>query len=194
VSVVPPMTDNGLYEAFLGMRPALHRYLLRRGAREDEAEDILQEVSLTILSGKTGPVSETGGYLYRMTTNHFLLHRRGAGRRARREEDWMDAHAGDPPDLDQQPSAESGLIARQQLALLQSIIDRLPERTRMIFRRFRLNGETRPTIAADLGISVSAVEKHLARAYEAVTAIRHRLDEDNPLPRRLSGKGDRHGA
>jgi len=188
------MTDRGLHEALVVMRPALHRYLVRRGAREDEAEDILQDVSLTILSGKTGPVSEVGGYLYRMTTNHFLLHRRGAGRRTRREEDWVDAHAGDPPDLDQQPSAESGLIAREQLILLQSIIDRLPERTRTIFRRFRLGGETRPGIAADLGISVSAVEKHLARAYEAITEVRLRLDEDKPLPRHLSGKGDRHGA
>jgi len=188
------MTNSGLYEAFLGMRPALHRYLLRRGAREDEAEDVLQDVSLTLSSGKTGPVGEVGGYLYRMTTNHFLLHRRSAGRRARREEDWVDAHAGDPPDLDEQPSAETSLIAREQLAVLQSIIDRLPERTRTIFRRFRLDGETRPIIAADLGISVSAVEKHLARAYEAITTVRLRLDEDKPLPRHLSSKGDRHGA
>jgi RNA polymerase sigma-70 factor (ECF subfamily) len=188
------MTDAGLYEAFLGMRPALHRYLVRRGAREDEAEDILQEVSLTLSSGKTGLVSEVGGYLYRMTTNHFLRHRRGAGRRARREEDWTNAHVGDPPDLDEQPSAEKSLIAREQLAMLQAIIDRLPERTRTIFRRFRLNGETRPSIAADFGISVSAVEKHLVRAYEAVTAIRLRFDEDKPLPRHLSGKGERHGA
>jgi RNA polymerase sigma-70 factor (ECF subfamily) len=188
------MTVSGLYEAFLGLRPALHRYLLRRGAREDEAEDILQEVSLTLVSGKTGPVSEAGGYLYRMATNHFLIHRRGAGRRARREEDWMDAHVGDPPDLDERPSAETSLIARQQLAILQSVIDRLPERTRTIFRRFRLDGETRPAIASDLGISVSAVEKHLARAYEAITVARLRLGEDQPLPRHLTTGGSRDGA
>jgi RNA polymerase sigma-70 factor (ECF subfamily) len=188
------MTDSGLYEAFLGLRPALHRYLLRRGAREDEAEDILQDVALTLSSCKTGPVSEVGGYLYRMTTNHFLQHRRGAGRRARREEAWTDAHLGDPPDLDEQPSAETSLIARDQLAALQSVIDRLPQRTRTIFRRFRLDGETRPSIATDLRISVSAVEKHLARAYEAITAIRLRLDEDKPFPRHLMGEGHRHEA
>jgi RNA polymerase sigma-70 factor (ECF subfamily) len=188
------MTDSGLYEAFLGMRPALQRYLLRRGAREDEAEDILQEISLTLLSGKTGPVSEAGGYLYRMATNHFLIHRRGAGRRARREEGWVEAHIGDPPDLDERPSAEASLIAREQLGILQTVIDRLPERTRTIFRRFRLDGETRPGIATDLGISVSAVEKHLARAYEAVTTARLRLDEDKPLPRHLTIEEDRHGA
>jgi RNA polymerase sigma-70 factor (ECF subfamily) len=186
------MTDSGLHQTFLGMRHALHRYLLRRGAREDEAEDILQEVSLTLSSGKTGPVSEAGGYLYRMTTNHFLSYRRGAGRRTRREEDWFGAHAGDPPELDERPSAETTLIARQQLAILQAAIDRLPERTRTIFRRFRIDGETQPRIAHDLGISVSAVEKHLARAYEAITAVRRRLDEDKPLPRHLTAEGGRH--
>lgn len=188
------MTEDGLYEAFLGMRPALHRYLLRRGAREDEAEDILQDVSITLSAGRTGPVAETGGYLYRMTTNQFLLHRRGAGRRARREEHWMEAHVGDPPDMDEQPSAETGMIAREQLAVLQAVINQLPERTRTIFRRFRLDGESRPAIAADLGISVSAIEKHLARAYEAITAIRLRLDEDKPLPRYLKGEEGRHDA
>jgi RNA polymerase sigma-70 factor (ECF subfamily) len=188
------MTDRGLYEAFLGMRPALHRYLLRRGAREDEAEDILQDVSLALSAGKTGPVGEVGGYLYRMTTNHFLLHRRGAGRRARREEAWTDAHVGDPPDLDEQPSAETSLIARAQLAALQAVIDRLPERTGTIFRRFRLDGETRPSIAADLGISVSAVEKHLARAYEEIASARLRFDEDKPLPRYLRVEEGRRDA
>lgn len=187
------MTDSGLLEAFLGMRPALHRYLVRRGAREDEAEDILQDVSLTLSSGKTGPVSEVGGYLYRVVTNHFLSHRRGAGRRIRREEDWVDVNGGDPPELDEQPSAEASLIAREQLALLQSAIDRLPERTRIIFRRFRLDGEARPSIASDLGISVSAVEKHLANAYQAISTVRLRLDEDKPLPRHLSGEEGRHG-
>jgi len=188
------MTVSGLFDAFLGMRPALRRYLLLRGARDDEAEDVLQDVSVTLSSGKLGPVSEPGAYLYRMATNHFLIHRRGAGRRVRREEDWVDVHTGDPPELDEKPSTETSLIAREQLAILQAVIDRMPERTRMIFRRFRLDGETRPSIASDLGISISAVEKHLARAYEAITAARLLLDEDRPLPRYLNAEGGNHGA
>jgi RNA polymerase sigma-70 factor (ECF subfamily) len=103
-------------------------------------------------------------------------------------------HTGDPPELDEKPSTETSLIAREQLAILQAVIDRMPERTRMIFRRFRLDGETRPSIASDLGISISAVEKHLARAYEAITAARLLLDEDRPLPRYLNAEGGNHGA
>jgi len=64
------------------------------------------------------------------------------------------------------------------LAILQRVFDELPERTRTIFRRFRLDGEPQRQIAADLGISVSAIEKHLTRAYEAVAAAKLRLDGD----------------
>jgi RNA polymerase sigma-70 factor (ECF subfamily) len=69
----------------------------------------------------------------------------------------------------------------------------LPERTRAIFRRFRLDGEPQRRIAEDIGISVSAVEKHLARAYEAIAAAKLRLDGVRRDPRHLSDERDRHG-
>jgi RNA polymerase sigma-70 factor (ECF subfamily) len=127
-----------------------------------------------------------------MATNYFLLHRRTAQRRVRREEDWVDTQAGESRDIDTTPSAETGLLARQQLALVQRLIDRLPERTRTIFRRFRLGGEPQRQIAADIGISTSAVEKHLARAYAEISEIRRHLDADEGLPRHLREAKDRH--
>jgi RNA polymerase sigma-70 factor (ECF subfamily) len=172
------MSNGGLLSAFSEHRPALLRYLKLRGATAEEAEDILQEVHLKLWAEKLGPVDQPRAYLYKMTNNHFLLHRRTAGRRARREGDWMDAHGGADPEVDERPSAEAGLIAREQLAILQRALDALPERTRTIFRRFRLDGEPQRQIADDLGVSVSAVEKHLTRAYEVIAAARLRLDED----------------
>lgn len=187
------MSTSGLLQAFLASRAALLRYLVLRGASTDEAEDILQEVSLSLSSGTIGAVAEPRAYLYRMTNNHFLLYRRTANRRARREEDWVGAHSGDPPVLDDRPSAETQLIAREQVAILQGVLDRLPERTRTIFRRFRLDGEPQARIAADLGISVSAVEKHLTRAYGAIASARLRLDGDRMLPWHLKDQRGRHG-
>src|ERR1044071_8393872 len=60
-----------------------------------------------------------------------------------------------------QPSAEEQLIARERLNLVQQALARLPERTLFILRRFRLDEVGQGQIAAELGISVSAVEKHL---------------------------------
>ena len=171
-------SGSGLLSAFTEGRPALLRYLTLRGATPEEAEDILQEVHLKLWAEKIGSVEQPRAYLYTMTNNHFLLHRRTASRRARREGDWVVAHGGERPEVDERPSVEAGLIAREQLAILQRVLDALPERTRIIFRRFRVDGEPQRDIAADIGISVSAIEKHLTRAYEAIAAAKLRLDED----------------
>ena len=171
-------SGSGLVCAFIESRPALLRYLTLRGATPEEAEDILQEVHLKLWAEKIGSVEQPRAYLYTMTNNHFLLHRRTASRRARREGDWVVAHGGEQPEVDERPSVEAGLIAREQLAILQRVLEALPERTRIIFRRFRVDGEPQREIAADLGISVSAIEKHLTRAYEAITATKLRLDGD----------------
>jgi RNA polymerase sigma-70 factor (ECF subfamily) len=78
------------------------------------------------------------------------------------------------------------LIASQHLHLLQGVIDAMPERTATIFRLFRLENVPQKTIAADLGISVSAVEKHLARAYLDILHARRKFDEEAAPSRHLS--------
>lgn len=68
----------------------------------------------------------------------------------------------------------------------------MPEHTRTIFRRFRLGGEPQRQIAADIGISTSAVEKHLARAYAEISQVRRHLDEDRDGSRYLGEEKDSH--
>lgn len=172
------MSNRGLIGAFNEYRPALLRYLQVRGATADESQDILQEVHMKLWAEQIGPVEQVRAYLYKMTHNHFLLHRRAASRRTRREEDWLVAQVGTQPELAEQPSDEAALIAREQLAILQRVLDGLPERTRTVLLRFRVDGESQREIAAGLGISVSAIEKHLIRAYQAVASARLHLDEE----------------
>ncbi len=186
------VSDGGLVLLFDELRPALTRYLMVRGASADEAEDILQDIHIKLLADNIGPVSQARAYLYSMTNNHFLMHRRTASRRVRREEDWVEINGGRDGEVDERPSVEAELIAREQLAILQRVLDDLPERSRIIFRRFRIDGEPQRRIAEDLGISVSAVEKHLARAYEAIGSARIRWDEDRPDRRHLTGERNRH--
>jgi len=187
------LNGGGLIPLFTELRPALSRFLQTRGASPDEAEDILQDVYIKLLAERPGPVAQPRAYLYKMANNHFLLHRRTAGRRERREEDWAGVHGGSG-EIDDQPSVETELIAREQLAILQRILDGLPERTRIIFRRFRIDGEPQRVIAGELGISISAVEKHLARAYQAIAAAKLRLNEDHADRRNLTGERGRHAS
>ena len=183
------MTAHLLKSLFLASRPALLRFLRARGATADEAEDVVQELYLKLAAQPTGAVAEPRAYLYRMADNLMLDRRRAAMRRERREERWSDeatAFSG----VSLAPPTEQALIAQQELHLVSAAMAQLPERTVEIFRRFRIDGERQRAIAADVGISVSAVEKHLQRAYEVVLAVKARSDAENGPPRRLTGESE----
>jgi RNA polymerase sigma-70 factor (ECF subfamily) len=185
---------SGLLAVFLSLRPELGRFLNARGAQDAEAEDLLQDLYLRLREANVGPIAEPRAYLYRMANNLMLDLRRSATRRLRREEAWTDAGAGAQRDVDPQPSAEDTLLARERLKAVGDALAKLPERTREVFQRYRLGGEPQKTIALDLAISVSAVEKHLQHAYRAVIDARAAFDADLVAPHRLTGERDEHGA
>ena len=183
------MSEDGLLGLFLDQRPALTRYLRARGMSSDDADDLIQDIYLKLDNYCGGPVGEPRAYLYRMTHNLFLDHRRSAARRIRRDEDWSAGGTGVVSEVDARPSAEAVLIARERLASMIETLGSLPERTRDIFRRFRIEGQTQKVIAAELGVSKSAVEKHLYRAYDVVAAAKALLD--SPAVDATIGKRDR---
>ncbi|WP_208417442.1 RNA polymerase sigma factor [Sphingopyxis panaciterrae] len=186
------MSSSGLMQTFMQIRPALHRFLIARGTSAAEAEDVLQEISLRLSTDAIGPVADPRAYLYKMASNQFQLHRRTEQRRTRREEDWVDSTSEEMREIDPGASAELQLIQREQIAILRAALDGLPERTRWVFLQFRVEGEAQKQIAATLGISVSAVEKHLTRAYGAIASTKLLLDGDHALPRHLRQARGRH--
>lgn len=166
---------TGLEQVYLLHQPALLRFLRARGAG-DAAEDLLQELWIKVAAGISGPVHEPIPYLYRAANNLMLDRHRAEIRRARREEEWSAAERVDGASHSNPPSAERSLIDRDELQATQAMLDSLGERTAHIFRRFRLDGESQRQIAADEGISISAVEKHLQKAYRLLLEIRRRRD------------------
>ena len=183
------MTAHLLKSLFMASRPALLRFLRMRGASAEEAEDLVQDLYLKLEGPPIGSVTEPRAYLYRMADNLMLDRRRAAMRRERREESWS-GEALDIAGSATTPSTDDALIAQQQLRLIGTALEQLPERTVEIFRRFRIEGERQKVIAADFEISVSAVEKHLQRAYEVVLAVKARFDAENEPPRRLTGESE----
>jgi RNA polymerase sigma-70 factor (ECF subfamily) len=65
---------------------------------------------------------------------------------------------------------------RSEIRKLAREMEKLPDRTRQIFIDFRLNEITQKDIAANLDISISAVEKHLQRAYRVIMDYRKKDD------------------
>jgi RNA polymerase sigma factor (sigma-70 family) len=160
-------TIGGLKAHFLNERPMLLRLLRARLGNVEDAEEVLQDVWLRLDRAASGPIAEPGAYLFRIASNLALDRRRSALARLQRESDWSELHG---PAV-QAPSAEWTMIQSQRLARVDAILSALPDRTARIFRDYRYDGMPRKAIAEAVGISVSAVEKHLQKAYRALHGV-----------------------
>ncbi|MGO4409718.1 MULTISPECIES: RNA polymerase sigma factor [unclassified Brevundimonas] len=141
-------------------RSALLRYFARRGLIREEAEDAFQEVFLRLSRHPAFASLESAeGYLFETAASVAVDHfRRARARSADRHAPYDEAlHAR--PDL----AADRIVEGRQELALVMAALREMPERTRHVVVLARLERMRHAEIARRLGISVSAVEKHLVR-------------------------------
>ncbi|WP_454885325.1 RNA polymerase sigma factor [Sphingomonas oryzagri] len=175
---LPPAVP--LEQAFVGLRPTLERYLRARGAG-DQAEDMAQELWLKIAALPDGiDVSDPASYLFRMAHNLMLDRRRAEVRRRVRERHYVELVDSAGVGVDPAATPERAFAARRELQAVQAVLAGLGERTDFIFRRHRIDGIGQRQIATELGITLSAVEKHLQKAYKAIHAAQREGDEHGP--------------
>lgn len=183
------MTEAGLKAVFLEERPMLLRLLTARLGSVDEAEDVLQDLWLRLETNATGPIAQPAAYLFRMANNLALDRRRSSTSRALREAEWSSTQPGDT----EIPTLERSLIVRQRLEKVEAAIAALPDRTRMAFRLYRFEGLGRKQVANRMGISVSAVEKLIHRAYNAIMDLHRDEAVHNASSRRHEDEEDLRG-
>jgi RNA polymerase sigma-70 factor (ECF subfamily) len=181
------MGEAGLEAIFMASRPMLLRFMRARLGDHQEAEDLLQDLWLKLRDLETGPIAEPRSYLFRMADNLVLDRRRSSHRRARRDEAWTEAQSGAAIEIDDRPSPEQTLLARERLRIIERVLHELPERTATAFRMFRIEEKPQKLIAAEFGVTVSAIEKHLQKAYRAVFAAQASLNADWEESRRPQG-------
>ncbi len=147
---------NALTEMLRKARAAV----LRRGVARDEADDLVQEAFLR-LEGyeRAHEVRSREAFLISTAVNLSI----DQGRRAARTPAVGFAEAlAALPSTDAAP--DEVLAGRQRLAHLREGIAQLPEGTRRILLARRIDNLSFKAIAAREGMSVSAVEKRVARA------------------------------
>jgi RNA polymerase sigma-70 factor (ECF subfamily) len=172
------MSSGGLEAVFFENRTLLLRFLRARGAGAD-AEDILQELWIRVSGLQAqGPIADPLSYIHRMADNLMHDRHRSAERRRQREAVWDTISGPTLAGISDEPSAERALLARERLDQVESALEELSDRAQTIFRRFRLDGASHRIIAGEQGISVSAVEKQLQRAYRAIMVKLSGKDED----------------
>lgn len=152
--------------------------MLSRQCDPADVDDLLQDLFVKLSEGKTGPVGNPRAYLYQMANNLLLDRRRGRERQARRDDSWVRSQFGQDLREDPAASPERVAIDRNLLAQVEAALREMPERTADILRRYRVEGQSQKGIAEDIGISLSAVEKHLQRAYRLLLDLRDGIEDE----------------
>ena len=169
--------EAGLQQLLGEMRSDLLRFMLARQCDPGEVEDLLQDLHVKLSSIRTGPVSNPRAYLYQMTNNLLHDHRRGRRRQQARDDHWARNRIGPDLEKDAGPSPEESAIARDELQRVNEALASMPIRTAQILKMYRLDGLSQKAIANNLDLSLSAVEKHLQRAYRKLQLLREKLDD-----------------
>lgn len=139
--------------------------LMRRGRTEHEADDLVQEAWIRLAKyERDQEVEQPEAFLMRAALNLSIdAHR---ARQTRGEEVLLE----DVVLVDATPSAEAVLLGRERLAHLSTCLGRLTETSRTILLAHRVDGMSYQEIARARGLSVSAVEKHIAKATLLLTS------------------------
>jgi RNA polymerase sigma factor (sigma-70 family) len=152
------------------LRPALSG---RLGSR-DEADDVLHDAFVRFLHSYSGKrVANPLGLIARITMN--IIRDNARSRKFRQQQSHGLDMAMCRPRAE--PDPEMVCLDRQSLGLLCAAVDALPPRCREVLLLHRIEGMAQSEVARLLGISRSAVEKHLARAD---ARLRRDLGEEEP--------------
>ncbi|MCX2863609.1 RNA polymerase sigma factor [Paucibacter sp. PLA-PC-4] len=135
------------------------RSALRRRGTTQETDDYIQEAFARLASyEREQVVLEPEAFLMRTAINLSIdAHRARVvhGEQVVLEEVIL---------VDDSPPVESVVLGRERLARLEQCLGRLGEKPREIFLAHRVDGLTYREIADQQGLSISTVEKHVAKA------------------------------
>jgi RNA polymerase sigma factor (sigma-70 family) len=144
--------------------------LRKRGRRADEAEDLVQEAYVRLLTyiHRGEKVLETEAFLARTVMNLDVDHSRRE--RARTFESLVPE---DLPLIDEKPGPEEDLASEQYVRRTGRTLDEaVGEKTRTAFFMHCLEGMTYEEIGAQLQMSGRSVERHIAKAVAVLSLER----------------------
>jgi RNA polymerase sigma-70 factor (ECF subfamily) len=169
-------------KVFLSQRPQMEALVNRRVGCRATAADLVQDLFVRFWRRPLVQVEELNTYLLRCAGNIAIDHLRNEGTRARVSEELMpDAqavHVDEP---------QAALEASNDLRHVEAALRGLPDKTRQIFLLNRIHGRKYGEIAKAMGLSQSAVEKHMMRALQACKAS---LDQDAARAGSLRAKSE----
>jgi RNA polymerase sigma factor (sigma-70 family) len=157
--------------AFVSHLRHLKKLLRTRGATPEDAEDLVQEAVLRLhaYTRAGGKVRDQEAFVARTALNLAVdAHRHARGDR------YEPRPVEELELIDIGPTPDEVFAAEQRLLTMKQALERVSTRTREVFFMHRLQGFSHAEIAARLGVTKSAVEKHIASAVTILAMERQR--------------------
>jgi RNA polymerase sigma factor (sigma-70 family) len=159
------------------MRPALLKYFKRKTGNPVEAEDLAQDVLLRALTHSNWKTADQAkGYIFRTAVNRWrdsLRRRRIRGAAIAWDETSVEGF-DEKTSVDNSP--ERVLIVGEELNQVVRALEGMNVRTRTVLMLIKLEQMRVATVAEMLGISTSAVAKHLAKGIAQLATLRKEQD------------------
>lgn len=150
-------------EGFLTSK--LRRLLRSRGAGADDVDDLIQDAFLRLqIYCREHEVYKPEAFLVRTVLN-LATDRQRYRFNTQQATDAVKALQV----VCSSPPADDVLVAQERLLRMKAGLERLSPRRREVFVLNRIEGYSFPQIARQLGITLSAVEKHAAKAVLEMT-------------------------
>ena len=173
-----------IFETFQKNESSIKRFVSRFFMTENDIEDIVQETFLRAYEAeKQRSIEEPKAYLYRVAHNLALAN---ASRKPDKLTEYLDELSFDESGSLSTESLESSVISQQALGIYCEAIASLRPQCRKAVLLRKVYGWAVKDIAEQMALSVSTVEKHLARGLadcDRVIAARYR-----DLPERSKGE------
>lgn len=145
---------------------ALRRRLRQMGTQPQEVEDLVAEALARAYAAQQWAAIDQGrAYLFTIARNLIL----DAARRSKVVSFDSIADINLLDIVDDSPSSDAVVSAREEWRRLREAVAALPERARDVFLLRRIDNLSTQQVADRLGLSVSTVEKHLAKAMALLT-------------------------
>jgi len=149
----------------LPLEPALMQYLRRNWRRKDDIPDLRNDIYVQVFEAALQSIPDKPQQFVVTIARNLLIDRLRRERIVPMEAvaDLDALHAA----LDA-PSPENATIARDELRLLQTALERLPQRTREVIVMRRVEGLSRAEISVRLGISQETISAHVTDGVHAL--------------------------
>jgi RNA polymerase sigma-70 factor (ECF subfamily) len=146
--------------------PKLKGWLMARGVGNGTAEDIVQDIMIKVWTKahKFDPSKASfATWVYRMTRNRWIDHKRKHGRMDIRDPEIMKIIADD-----EVPSAELNFMAQQSSDMLKAQIERLSTPQQVAIRMAFMEFKTHKEIAIETGVPLGTVKTRIRSAIQVL--------------------------